>query len=117
MYVYSGKCRLCDVGVETGFHDCNDVSLRTGDIVITYTEDELGFANLGVLTVVVSDQYQSYSDGTHVEKEGEVEFFVMGIKSIDINEDGTWRVKRLKGYESVLDGEHWPDYGFSFRDY
>lgn len=114
-YVYSGDCRLCDVGHETGFRDCNGNNLRTGDIVITYIVDQVGFSNLGGLTVVVSDQYQSYSDGTHKEKEGELEFFVMGIKCIDVNEDGSWRVMRVKEYEFAIDGEHWRDYGFSFQ--
>ncbi len=114
MHVYSGNCRLCDVGVGTGFKDLGGKPLNTGDIVVTFTENDLGVQYLGGLTVVVSDQYQSYSDGTHRLKDGEPEFFVMGIRSVDLDEAGAWKVQKLKGFESVVAGENWPDYGFRF---
>lgn len=114
MYVYSGDCRLCDVGQPVGFHDSKGNALRTGDIVITFTVDSLGFSNLGGLTVVVSDQYQSFTDGSHVENEAP-SAYVMGIRSVQVDEDGQWRVLRLKKWEDVIPGESWPDYGFSFR--
>ena len=117
MYVYSGKCRLCDVGTETGLIDEAGAELRTGDIVMTYTVDDIaGCSNLGGLTVVVSDQFQSYTDGRHEEKNGAPVFFVMGIKGVDLNAPGEWRVKKLKGAEHVIDGEAWPNFGFSYAD-
>ena len=117
MYVYSGKRRLCDAGVSTGYSDAHGKPLYTGDIVVSYTVDEAqGFAYLGGLTVVVSDKYTTYSNGEHVKKEGDPEFYVMGIRDVSLVDKSGWRVMKLKGFESVINGEHWPDYGFSFKE-
>lgn len=116
MYVYSGYCRLCEIGQPTGITGAGE-QLHTGDIVLTYTENELGCWHVGAMSVVVSNQYQSYSDGTHVKKAGEPEFYVMGIRTVDlIEEPGEWRVKRIKSFEDVINGEHWREWGFSYRD-
>jgi hypothetical protein len=116
MYVYSGECRLCDVGVYSGFSDAAGIPLSTGDIVLTYTENEMGCRFVGGLSVVVSDQYTTFSGGRHEIKNGDVEFFVMGVRGVDlINAPGEWKVHLVKSHEDVINGEHWKDYGFSFR--
>jgi hypothetical protein len=112
MYVYSGKCRLCECGLATEIRDIGGNVLRTGDIVISFT-DTYTPSNL---TVVVSDQFQSYTDGRHEQKDGDQVFFVMGIKNVPIHEGGEWQVLRVKEYTDVLDGEHWPAYGFRFSE-
>lgn len=109
MYVYSGDCRKCEVGLETDLVDWNGDPLRTGDIVILIKDD---MYNSG-LTVVVSDQWTSYSDGTHVKREGDLEFYVMGIKSVVLGEG--WQAVRVKKFEDVIEGERWPDYGFNYK--
>jgi hypothetical protein len=115
MYVYSGNCRLCEAGQPIDINDYAGNPLHTGDIVLTFTEDPNGCTYVGALTVVVSDQYQTYSDGAHVEKTGDQEFYIMGIKGVDITDgEGEWKVKKIKGYADVVDGEHWPEWGFSF---
>lgn len=97
-----------------------DKPLHTGDIVITYSVDKFGVSYISGMTVVVSDQYQTYNDGSedgkHVEKEGDLDFFVMGIRSVDLGNDTMWKVLKIKGFESVINGEHWPDYGFCYRE-
>jgi len=112
MFVYSGNCRLCDVGSSTPIFDCKGQRLFTGDIVIIFTENWTP----DHLTVIVSDQYQSYSDGTHVVKDGDLSYFAMGIKSVDFTETGEWNVLRVKEQSDVIPGEHWQAYGFSYRN-
>ena len=116
MYVYSGECRLCDVGPPIGANDCTGKPLFTGDIVLTYTEENnLGATYVAGLTAVVSDQYQSFSDGTFTERKNP-EFYVMGIKNVPLHDSGEWRVQRVKSYIDAIVGEHWREYGFSFKE-
>lgn len=111
MYLYSGKCRLGTVGQPTPFKDALGNELFVGDIVIVYTDDY----GPESLTAVVSDEFTSYSDGEHRVKEGPIKPFVMGIKSVDLAEPGTWKVRRVKKHQDVVDGEHWTAYGFSYH--
>lgn len=112
MFVYSGDCRLGTVGDVTPFSDMFGNALFVGDIVITLTDNHM----TGQLTAVVSDEFTSYSNGTHKIKEGPVEPFVMGIKSVDLATPGTWSVMKLKDHSDVISGEHWQAYGFNFRN-
>ena len=109
MYVYSGEYRKCEVGLETKFVDWNGEHLRTGDIVCLLHD---GVWNSG-LTVVVADQWKSYSDGTHVIKEGDLEFFIMGIKDVVLGD--SWNAVLVKRFEDVIEGEHWSDFGFNYK--
>lgn len=116
--VFSGKCCQCDVGVDTGHVDADGNKLHTGDIVATWYGDYIGTGEeqwlpTGNLTVVVSDQYQSYSDGSIVENPNP-EPYVMGIRGCGFDSD-RWRVQILKKYSDVVPGEHWPAWGFSYR--
>lgn len=97
MYVYSGRVRLCETGIDAGFADTHGEPLATGDIVIVFTDDYVP-ANL---TVVVSE-----ADG----------FYVMGIKSVPMHDPGQWRVLRVKSAADVIPGERWPAYGFSYQN-
>ncbi|TPG50156.1 hypothetical protein EAH75_01270 [Rhodanobacter glycinis] len=116
--VFSGKCLEGVCGIATGFHDMHGKPLRTGDIVITYAvrEGDEGAASYlpDGLTAVVSDEWTSYSDGSFVRKEDAPVYFVMGIRSVPLDDPDTWRVSRVKGYEDVIDGEHWSAYGFNY---
>lgn len=109
MYVYSGKCRLCEVGVETDMVDRRGDNLFTGDIVVIWTENYFSG-----MTVVVGNQFQSYTNGTH-ELLGFDEKFIMGIKQVRL-EDGEWSVIRVKSFSEVVEGEHWASFGFSFSN-
>ena len=118
MYIYSGNCRLCDTGTKVGLKDWCGEELHTGDIVVLYHND----AQAGGLTVVVSDQYTTFSDYRESATYKHVENlspspFIMGIKDAQLDEEGAWKCIKVKGFESVIDGEHWPDYGFNYKSF
>ena len=121
--VFSGKCLQAVCGIDTGFKDMRGAALFTGDIVQTYTVREydtkygpmLDYAP-DELTAVVSDEWTTYSDGKHVRKAGDAEYFVMGIRSVSLEDTGEWRVRKLKSYEDVIVGEHWAAYGFNYLE-
>ncbi len=104
-------------GQKTGLFDLADNELFVGDIVIASVIDENGISSNCGLSVVVSDQWESYSDGTFKEKLSEIEYFVMGIKTVDfmLKDSSRWCVKKMKDWEDCLDGEHWKDFGFNYK--
>lgn len=103
--VYSGECRLCDVGLETPYVDVMGRKLFTGDIVMSYT-DTYG---PDALSVVVAEQHTKITDQV------DPYFFVMGIRNVPLEQDGEWKVRHLKSHEDVVAGEHWKAWGFSYR--
>ncbi len=115
-FVLSGKCRIGDIGEPTPLKDISNNDLFVGDIVITSVIDEFGICNNCGLSVVCSDKWTSYSNGEHIAKEGDIEYFVMGIKNIDFmgRDSNKWMVQRVKSFNDVIVGEHWEDYGFSY---
>lgn len=120
--VFSGDCLQAICGISTGFKDMRGSELRTGDIVCVFTVREYGqdgerWAEMPPdgLTAVVSDEWTTYTDGSFRRKDGAPEFFVMGIKSVPLDEPGVWRVMKVKDYEDVVAGEHWRAYGFNYR--
>ena len=96
--------------------DVSGQVLFVGDIVITSTIDKMGICSNNGLTVVVSDRYKTFSDGTHEEKENDIKYYIMGIKNIDIMQKSDWIVKRVKSNEDVINGEHWRDFGFNYKE-
>lgn len=119
--VFSGKCLMALCGTDTGFKDMRGQPLLTGDIVCIFTvreyaQDGETWAEMypNGLTAVVSDEWTSYSDGTHQRKDGSPEFFVMGIKNVPLDGPGVWRVMKVKGHEDVVSGEHWRSFGFNY---
>ena len=123
--VFSGKCLEALCGIATGHNDMGGKPLFTGDIVIIFTVrdydngDGCDYFPDG-LTVVVSDEWTTYSgdvgESPYVRKDGDAEYFVMGIRSVPLEETGDWRVMKVKGHESVIAGEHWPAYGFIYAE-
>ena len=116
MYVYSGKCRQCETGIETGKKDIGDNKLFTGDIVVVFKEDESGinYPPSG-LTVIVNDDWKSFTDGTHERIATNSTPFAMGIKDVGL-EDDYWSVMKVKDHSDVVEGEHWKDYGFNYSE-
>lgn len=119
--VWSGKCCLCDVGISTNAKSTwgNSLELHTGDIVILWhgqyiNSDLEQWLPTDGLTVVVANQYKSYSDGSIVVQDAQPIPFPMGIKDCGFNHP-EWRVQVVKKYSDVIAGEHWPAYGFSFN--
>lgn len=117
IYVYSGNVRIGNVGEPTPLKDFTRKDLFVGDIVITSLIDEFGICNNNGLSVVCSDRWISYNDGTHIQKNGEIEYFVMGIKNVDFMgvDSEKWIVKKVKSHEDVVIGEHWKDFGFNYN--
>jgi len=108
LYIYSGKCLIGKVGDETNFIDSQKQPLFVGDIVIFHHE-----TSEPQFSVVCSDKYQSYSNGTYKENET-YNAFVMGIRSVDFEDDNSpWHVTKVKDYQDLVDGEHWKNFGFS----
>ncbi len=120
MFIYSGICRFCECGLETSLKSIKNETLRTGDIVVSYSCDKNGFFNyMGGLTVVVCNQWQSYSDGTHKlikEYQNNIanDAFIMGIKDVKLGEE--WQVELVKRFEDIIDGEKWENFGFNFKE-
>ena len=123
MFVYSGEYRFCKVGIETTLIDDSNNVLRTGDIVMSYTvSEDLGVVYFDGLTVVVSDDFINIFGKIPEKKVIKSNPFIMGIKNSKIDEpmkkypSEVWRVRRLKKYEDVIDGEHWKDFGFRYSN-
>jgi hypothetical protein len=115
-YVLSGNCRQGNVGERTALCDTNGSPLCVGDIVCLATKDSYGISCFYGISVVVSDRWTTYSDGTNREKVGGITHFIMGIKDSDfMAEDSEWYVKKVKSYSDVISGEHWIDYGFNYQ--
>ena len=127
-FIYSGKCRFCEIGIGTPFRDMVGEKLHTGDIVAMFTEDEHGMCSPPRnLSAIVMDKYTTYSDGKIELKSDISEPFVMGIKNCKAeqldgetvfrqDENSVWRVMRLKSYRDVIPGEHWTEWGFNYRE-
>ena len=107
MYIYSGNCRLGTIGTETDLKDVYGENLFIGDIVILFRED----TTPDILTAIVNDSFISYSDDSHVKKNGQSKSFAIGIKNAS---PGQWSIKKVKIYKDVVDGEHWKDFGFRY---
>ncbi len=124
IYINSGKCRFCEIGLPAGFSDIEGVELFTGDIVVllnkpSFYEEGESFHPEG-LTAIVSQKYQTYntfSQGLVHELKPEHTPYVMGIKSVSPSEFGKqWHVKRVKSHKDVIAGEHWTEFGFNYTE-
>lgn len=110
--VWSGQCCLCDIGKPvpgTEFH--------TGDIVLVWHGQWIGtdaeiWTPCDGLSVVVSDQYETFSNG-EINEASDPKPFVMGIKGKGFDDDD-WDIRLIKKYSDVVIGEHWPNYGFRY---
>lgn len=119
--VFSGKSCLCDVGIEWNGYDRwgNKLQLHTGDIVLLWNvfhaDTDFEEHIFQGMTAVVANQYISYTDGEVVVNKEPPQVFVMGIKGVDLSTED-WRVEIVKKYTDVIDGEHWKEFGFNYKD-
>ncbi len=119
LYVYSGECNMGRVGDPVGENDANGKPLYVGDIVQLVEGRCIGtdiesWMPLDRLTAIVSDQFVTYQDDIMELKEGDPEYFCMGIKSCGID-NPKWQIWIVKSHRDVIEGEHWPNFGFSYR--
>lgn len=120
LQVWSGQCCLCDIGVLVeGVVDMHGRDIHTGDIVLIWhgeyvdTEHEQWLPTSDAnLSVVVADQYQTYSDGTTLAT-GQWEPYTMGIRNAGVK-SGQWDIQIVKKWSDVVEGEHWTAYGFRY---
>ena len=110
MKIYSGKCEIGQCGLPTNLIDNHDKPLFVGDIVAIFAADSIGATSSYGLSVVVEDRPESCG---RTEDLGP---FVMGLRSVDINANKEWIIKKVKSWEDCVDGEHWKDYGFNYRN-
>ena len=122
MYVYSGKCRKCDVGIPAKVFNMwgDQIDAHTGDIAIIWCGNYVGtdieqWTPCDGLSAIVADQYQTYSDGSVEELPLPIAPYVMGIKDCMLDRD-EWRTQIVKKYTDVVEGEHWHDYGFNYSN-
>lgn len=97
MYIYSGKCKVGTVGQETALTDSFQESLSVGDIVLV---SHIKNAVSPFLTMVVSDEFVSFIDGTVKIKKGKIEHFIMGIRD-ETQEFDSWEIKKIKNFQDV----------------
>lgn len=119
MKVFSGKCCLCDVGFPSGIKDFRTGDeLYTGDIVLLYSVDypntDIEHWNCHGMTIIVADQYTSYTTGVITPNQTPFKPFCMGVKCVDFPSK-QWKVQLIKSFKDVVDGEHFPSYGFSYK--
>lgn len=120
MQVFSGKCKIADCGIETHFIDLYGKNVHTGDIVLLWSksmydnDEDAVYDSCHGLTVVVQDKFTTYSDG-NITITGDGSPFVMGIKESELTKGSQWAIQIVKKCFYVIDGEHWPDYGFNYK--
>ena len=121
LQVFSGNSCLCDVGIEWNGYDRwgSKLQLHTGDIVVIYkvchADTDFEEHIFQGMTAVVANQYTSFTDGEVVINKKPLQVFVMGIKDVDLSTED-WRVEIVKKYTDVIDGEHWEEFGFNYKD-
>jgi len=111
LYIYSGDCKQCEVGIPTEANDIMGQPLYTGDIVVI----EGAYTCADSLTVVICEQFQNFYGKDPVKLSNQSEFYVMGIKSFGVDDFGDWKVSRVKSHKDIIDGEHWTAFGFNYR--
>ena len=110
MKVYSGECEHGVCGIPTSLKDTGGESLFVGDIVVMATLESLGSMSFHGLSIIVEDRPKLCG------REEDLGPFVMGLRSVDINESEYWYIQRVKSFSDCVAGEHWKDFGFSYID-
>lgn len=109
----SGNCRIGYAGEETGLIDYSGNELFTGDLVAlsAYNDDDPDkYDDFYGIEFVCNNEFQD--DGCDKKK------FIMGLasehyeweegyESIVYQNHAKWRIKKVKGYEQLVDGEEW----------
>lgn len=114
MFLYSGKCRLCEVGSMTSLVDSRGRELMLGDIV-KVTSDRRYFIEF--VSAVVANEFVSYTTGEHEKLVEPSVPFVMGLKSDFV--DGTIEdlvIEKVASFSEFEHGEKFSEFGFAFRE-
>jgi hypothetical protein len=110
----SGTCRIGEIGKPTELIDCFGEALSTGDLVSLSVYDENNsdqFNDFCGIEFVCNNEFQD--DGL------DKSIYVMGIASEHVQYEDDfgetivkqnhkrWRIRKVKGYEELVDGEKW----------
>jgi len=106
MNIYSGECEHGECGKRTKISDSMGAILYVGDIVALATKDPQGINFFYGISVVVDARPDIDFSGKP---------FIMGIASVDTDNDEGWLIAKVKGWADCINGEHWKDYGFNYR--
>lgn len=109
LHIYSGECEHGECGIPTDLQECGGNPLFVGDIVCLATKDAQGIMCFYGMSAVVDDRPHL------IGKAEKGKPFVMGIRGVDVNNDEGWYVRRVKSWEDCIEGEHWSEFGFSYR--
>lgn len=114
MFVYSGKCKMCEVGLDSDLIDVHERKLKTGDVVIVYKEIQTSTVekNCVGIGVIAANHFKNVSGEKPSKRDNtnKIRPYVMGFSS-----GGTpWKIRLVKSYSDIVDGEKWSDYGFHF---
>ena len=108
MRIYTGDCEHGECGLPTDMVDSQGDRLFVGDVVVMASCDKRGISSFYSLTVVVEGRPELSGGDENTP-------FIMGVKSVDVNEDPNWMVCKLKSYKDCIVGESWPSFGFSYK--
>jgi hypothetical protein len=118
MKIYSGNYCFCEIGLPTGQYDMHGNELFTGDIVQLWHGNYIGtdleeWLPSSGLTAIVAEGHEGGWHDKPLEKIGKP--FTMGIKDIGCCGD-SWKVSIVKSHSDIILGEHFPSFGFNYRD-
>lgn len=120
----SGECRIGYCGEETELYDSYGVRLYTGDLVALSVYDENNpdeyndyhgikyvcnneFQDDGLdkkmYIMGIASEHYAYYDGDSTDDLNKADF----IESIVYQNHKRWRIRKVKGYEDVVNGEIW----------
>jgi hypothetical protein len=132
LYIYSGKVRACQVGLSTPFIDAYEKPISTGDIVAVYHEGHDGHWEIGSdhFVVALAFHFDCYQGQEPIEKAEKETPFIMGYAGCQPRKEPentetalisdtsklVWHLVKVKGYEDVIHGEHWKEFGFNYQD-
>ena len=119
MKVYSGNYYMCDTGIPTHETDMHGHALYTGDIVQLWHGNWIGedfeeWLPSSGLTVIVANQYESYTNGTFTVLTENPIPFTMGISSIGV-QGGEWKVSLVKSHKDIVLRERIISFGFNIK--
>lgn len=122
MFIYSGKCRLCEVGIPTGKKDCKGMDLYTGDLVVVFSVGEDGILDYVSenTSPILIEQYTSVlfaNEVEHIKLKEPSEPYAMGIKTEGLDlEDSPWNVMKIKDHKEIVENEKWSSYSLTFKN-
>jgi hypothetical protein len=110
---------MCDVGIPANQKDMHGNDLYSGDIVQLWHGNYIGtdmeeWLPSSGLTVIVGNQYKSYTDGTIELITNNPTLFTMGIASCGVQNE-EWAVTLIKSHKDIINGERFLSFGINYR--